>query len=851
MATSSSAHDQTATSSLLTIKPNQNMIIELTPFVYDSYMLYVVECLKYSPLVFALTQVEAVPMSLLSQVYSSATYDRNKDRIYFTIHDKKSSISKAKFYSILGLAVDSSIISPDFITTAQLFTMMYEMGYTDVLTTITKVMKSYLPAQWNGLLTLLIKGLAEQCGGSDTTIKGYLTILYGLYNGINLDYGSIIWSQVVQSLNTMTRHSEISCGRFWTLITRKAIDSLEIPVMKDALLATIATFHTKKIIISDPSKFHHYGLIPETMYSCVSAQSNVMADYGKRSPIGQRVLSAEQQAALDALEQPANRGKRVTKKEKEDAKEGMPKSSKRKSGVGESSQLKPKNLKKMANRPKENSPLGPDPVDDQDEEEENPHVSSRESTPPISPNPLESPKQVLIPTPPPSPKTTKISTPPPSLKTTKVPTPPPSPKQKALLSAPTDIPPILTETTSLPTSSLITSTIPLSAPLITESITTTIPNITVKVNVSNTGATSVTDTPVINIPPSPTPSSSSGATLGGDDEDYDSLYYSPYRIPTENDVDAPVTSQHIQDIHDKLDRLLADSKAYGSVVLKAFLETAIKQYTDAIDRSTDAVYKSASSCAKATKEVSEVVHTTQIFLDSLKSHADTNQAKFQSSVDSFSKTLQDETTKFEALRTELKTESTSFLQSVDSRFVTLAAESTLKEDLIKHQATIDIQKVQLAQAKKEISLLKTQRVVYQSCAGDVKAMLTTLLAAHDPFLTLTIRKHRQSKLLPAISILSEMMGVSEKVVLPKQGGEESAHLKSKTKSKVNLASVSGKQFQIESDSDTEETIAEALQRKKRDRELDETMKVDREAEEKARRNKEEEDALQCKKALFP
>ena len=277
MATSSSAHDQTATSSLLTIKPNQNMITERTPFLYDSYMLHVVECLKYSPLLLALTKVEAVPMPLLSQVYSSATYDKNKDRIYFTIHDKKSSISKAKFCLLLGLAVDSSIISPDFISTAQLFTMMYEMGYTDVLTTIAKVKKSCLPSQWNGLLTLLIKGLAERCGGSDTTSKGFLTILYGLYNGINLDYGLIIRSQVVQSLNTTTRHSEITCGRFWTLITKKAMDSLEIPVMKNVLLASIASFHTKKIIISDPSKFHHYGLIPESIYMCVTAQSRVMA----------------------------------------------------------------------------------------------------------------------------------------------------------------------------------------------------------------------------------------------------------------------------------------------------------------------------------------------------------------------------------------------------------------------------------------------------------------------------------------------------------------------------------------------------------------------------------------------
>lgn len=79
MATSSSAQDQITSSAFLTIKPNQNMIIELNPFLYDSYMLQVVECLTYSPLVVALTQFEAVPMSLLSQVYSSASYEKNKE----------------------------------------------------------------------------------------------------------------------------------------------------------------------------------------------------------------------------------------------------------------------------------------------------------------------------------------------------------------------------------------------------------------------------------------------------------------------------------------------------------------------------------------------------------------------------------------------------------------------------------------------------------------------------------------------------------------------------------------------------------------------------------------------------
>ncbi|KAL7612051.1 hypothetical protein Lser_V15G04885 [Lactuca serriola] len=819
MATSSSAHDQSASSSLLTIKPNQNMIIEMSPFLYDSYMLYVVECLKYSPLVLALTQVEAIPMSLLSQVYTTASYDRHKDRIFFSIHDKKTSVSKTRFCTLLGLAVDSSVISPDFITTTQIFTMIYEMGYTDVLTSIAKVKKSCLPSQWNGLLTLLIKGLAERCGGSDTTSKGFLTILYGLYNGINLDYRSIIWAQVVQSLNTTARHSEISCARFWTLITRRAIDSLDIPVMKDS------------------------------MYRCVTPHSKIMADYNSRTPLPPRVLSDEQRAALEAPDQPANRGKRVSKKEKAEKKKTAPqkekkrRSSKRKSEAEAPSQSRSKKVKKMAKRAKgspssESEPNAPSKTEAADPQPETTPVSS-----PQLPSPPVSPRIPNSPSPPKSPQITKLPSPPTSPKFS---TPTQSPKQNVTSSVPTSIPQTTTEpnipfSVSQPSSSI-------SKPIITESVTITTTQPPVTVNVSDTGAASVVETPVINLPSSPSPSSNSGATLGGDDEDFDSIYYSPYRIPTDTDADTPASSQQLQEIHAKLDSLLADSKAYRGAVLKAFIESAIQTYTEALDRSTDAVDNSAASCSKATKEVSEVVHTTQIFLDSLKAHADSNTSKFQASVDSFSATLQGETSKFEALRADLKTESTSFLKSLDSRFASLAAESTLKEELIKHQATIDLQKIQLAQAQQEITLLQTQRAVLQSCTGDVKNMLTGVLDSHDPFLTLTIRQHLQAKLLPAITILSEMKGVSEKLVLPRQGGEEGV---SKTEPKGNVASGSGKQVLVESESESDETITEALQHKKRDKELDETLKIAREAEARERKIREDEESIQAKKTLFP
>ena len=68
-------------------------------------------------------------------------------------------------------------------------------------------------------------------------------------------------------------------------------------------------------------------------------------------------------------------------------------------------------------------------------------------------------------------------------------------------------------------------------------------------------------------------------------------------------------------------------------------------------------------------------------------------------------------------------------------------------------------------------MLKTERAVFRSCAGDVKDMLLNLLGAHDPILTLTIQNHLTTKLIPALAMLHEMKGVSKRFVPPKQREE--------------------------------------------------------------------------------
>ena len=59
MADSSSVH---ATSHILPIRPQQCLIIDLTPHAYHSYMFPIIECLKYSPIAPALSRAESVPM---------------------------------------------------------------------------------------------------------------------------------------------------------------------------------------------------------------------------------------------------------------------------------------------------------------------------------------------------------------------------------------------------------------------------------------------------------------------------------------------------------------------------------------------------------------------------------------------------------------------------------------------------------------------------------------------------------------------------------------------------------------------------------------------------------------------
>ena len=160
---------------------------------------------------------------------------------------------------------------------------------------------TYLPSYSK----VLLRGLL----GPTTLPRGLWFFFMGFITAFTLILGPSYGKKLVQSLNSTSRHSEISCGKFWTIVTHKAMEIFNVPVMADSLMATIATFHTSKIFVSDPTKFSFVGSIPESMYDCVSAESKVMAEYKKLPPTGPRALTPEMQKSLELADKPAKWGK--------------------------------------------------------------------------------------------------------------------------------------------------------------------------------------------------------------------------------------------------------------------------------------------------------------------------------------------------------------------------------------------------------------------------------------------------------------------------------------------------------------------------------------------------------------
>ena len=104
--------------------------------------------------------------------------------------------------------------------------------------------------------------------------------------------------------------------------------------------------------------------------------------------------------------------------------------------------------------------------------------------------------------------------------------------------------------------------------------------------------------------------------------------------------------------------------------------------------------------------------------------------------------LQSEKEALVQVRTGLQTDNselqTSFSSKVDKLREDLAVESGIMDKLAAKTTKVQVQAAKLTQANKEIKELKSERVVVKSIVGDVNALLSNILDAHDPILSISI-----------------------------------------------------------------------------------------------------------------
>ncbi|KAL7586307.1 hypothetical protein Lser_V15G38798 [Lactuca serriola] len=857
MADSSSVH---ATSHILPICPQQSLIIDLTPHLYDAFMFPIIECLKFSPIAPALTRAKTVPMEFLSQIFATAHYDKVVDRIFFDVFQHKASISKQRFCSLIGFDADSSRVNPESIPMGHLFNMFYNMGYTEVLTMVTKFKKSNLPPQWNGMFTVLFKGLSERSVGSDGASRLFLSIMYGIYNGINMDYGSVLWQQLIQSLSSTSRHSEISYARFWTIITKWVMDKYHVPIVAGAPMSSIGTFHTTKIIVSDASKFPFNGSIPETMYGDVPTDSRIIRTYKEFKSSSPRDLTPEMLKSIHDADKPTPRGKKADKGKQVAKGAKGPSPTKRKpTRAAQSPQQK-----RRKTQPRRKLVIASSSSESEGESSDS-EGSQRGNTPPRSPT-----LEVHV-------STSLISSPPKTI--------------------PISIPPI-TSTTQIPPTS-----IPVPPPIFTEATTTTTAD--VRTNVSDTGvhtdapkstpapettpAPEPTPTPEQTTQPDPTytteppasppPSSPGHASeeeeplLGGENMTFDSVYYSPFQVQSDEDDDAPVTKRHLQELHDKIDSLIASSSTSQSSLSEAAVQKIVDTFSKAqqasLDSATTAIDASTKSCQAATEKVDKLFTDASSLLKSLQESANAAKTTLEPIVHQLATSVATELKSFASLRQTISDDNSAFRTTIEERLSKLqedlAAENTLMDVLARKTTALKVKSIQLSNSQHEIESIRSEREVIKSCVSDVHSAISNILEAHDPILNYTVRRDLAEKLAPALALLSKIEGLLDFVSIPKQGGEKETMSRPPPTSTathttepppVGQASGSGvkdkgKKIAEESEDDDKETIADILKRQSRNNEADISARVAREAEEAERKQKEAHDLLESRKTLFP
>ncbi|XP_023737216.1 uncharacterized protein LOC111885168 isoform X1 [Lactuca sativa] len=248
----------------------------LNPYKYPKYLQIMVECMKCSFLNKALSTAEEVPRRIVTLAFTTAIVNKGNDTVSFELQGgKRTTISKTDFAKLLCLPTEGPYVTP---TSEELIDVFNSMGHEPYMKKVSDFKKSRLPAVWSLLFGFILRGLTSRTGGLDAGPKELLSLMYGLYKGVNVDFATVLWNEFVDSIKHSKRATELSAHRFWALIVSQAYEFHKIPIDESEVPKTLIhqiSIPTK----ADQSHFSFVGQIPEEMLSLIKCPSRILDQY--------------------------------------------------------------------------------------------------------------------------------------------------------------------------------------------------------------------------------------------------------------------------------------------------------------------------------------------------------------------------------------------------------------------------------------------------------------------------------------------------------------------------------------------------------------------------------------------
>ncbi|KAI3517338.1 hypothetical protein L1887_16552 [Cichorium endivia] len=251
-----------------------NLQLDLDLLKFDPALHVMIKFLKNHPLQKPLTKSTAFPLSIIHKAYSTAVYNSKEEYIKFDINeDKITELSKDVFLKAIGLPKSKGQKTFYEPTNKELFDVLDQMGYLPPrLETTPSFKKTKLPAMWQFLVHLFVRCLSGKTGGTDTINRPFLVLLFGIYTGKEVDFGTTIWNDFASYV--FPKKKEIPCARFWALALRWMYTKLKVPLPEGEKMFIPRII--SRYSIPDQSDFREVANLPEAMLQYIDENSEVL-----------------------------------------------------------------------------------------------------------------------------------------------------------------------------------------------------------------------------------------------------------------------------------------------------------------------------------------------------------------------------------------------------------------------------------------------------------------------------------------------------------------------------------------------------------------------------------------------